>query len=329
MGERREWTDERLVAMLRERVLGGIHMGYVEAGTRLPSYREVAEETGVGDLRAVARAYAALEAEGLVEVRGRSGVFVAAQERIGGGVLAETARWAARVVREAWLRRVAVPALPELLRGLTAARAVRCAFVESTVDQTETFCQELRRDFGFDAVPVHADRLLPALEGGGDARALPPELRAADLLATTAFHAAELAPVAEALGIGLVVVRLNRVFTQAVRRQLDAGELVVLCVDPRFVERVRLVAGPPYADRIRGVLAMDTDAVARLDPRRPVLVSEAARAELPGVALPPSFTDEPMISAGSADDLAEALVRLNLEPRTADTHPHGDGTAAL
>jgi DNA-binding transcriptional regulator YhcF (GntR family) len=323
MGERRAWTDARLTEMLRERVLGGIHMGHLEAGVRLPSYREVADETGVADLRAVARAYAALEAEGLVEVRGRSGVFVAVQERIGGRVLAETARWAARVVREGWMRRVAVPALPGLLQTLTATRAVRCAFVESTVDQTETFCTELRRDFGFDAVPVHADRLVPVLEDGRDVRPLPEEVRGADLLATTAFHAAQLAPLAERLGIGLVVVRLNRSFTQAVRRQLDAGELVVLCVDPRFVERVRLVAGPPYAERIRGVLAMDRDAVARLDPGRAVLVSDAARHELPGVALPPSFTDEPMISAGSADDLAEALVRLNLEPRT--PLPDADG----
>lgn len=315
MAERREWTDERLAAMLRERVLGGIHMGYVEAGTRLPSYREVAEETGVEDLRAVARAYAVLQGEGLVEVRGRSGVFVAVQERVGDGVLAETARWAARVVREAWLRRVAVPELPELLRAFTCARPVRCVFVESTVDQTETFCAELRRDFGFHAVPVHADRLVPVMEGGHNVRPLPEELRAADLLATTAFHAAELAPLADELGIRLVVVRLNRVFTQAVRRQLEESELVVLCVDPRFVERVRLVAGAPYADRIRGVLAMDTETVARLDARRPVLVSEAARAQLAGMELPRSFTDEPMISAGSADDLAEALVTLNLESR--------------
>ncbi|HYW07386.1 MAG TPA: GntR family transcriptional regulator, partial [Longimicrobium sp.] len=73
----REWNAERLVDVLRERVLGGIHTGRLDTGDRLPSYREVTEQTGVTDLRTVARAYAVLEREGLVEVRGRSGVFVA------------------------------------------------------------------------------------------------------------------------------------------------------------------------------------------------------------------------------------------------------------
>ncbi|HEV3052321.1 MAG TPA: GntR family transcriptional regulator, partial [Longimicrobium sp.] len=116
-------AEARLVDLLRGRLLAAIHTGRVIAGSRLPSYREVSDETGM-DLRAVARAYAVLEAEGLVEVRGRSGVFLAEQKRVGGRLMAETARWLVAVGREAWLRRLRVPELPDFMRECTASRVV-------------------------------------------------------------------------------------------------------------------------------------------------------------------------------------------------------------
>jgi hypothetical protein len=64
---------------------------------------------------------------------------------------------------------------------------------------------------------------------------------------------------------------------------------------------------------VRTVLATDRDQVAKLDPSRPVLVTEAARSQLPDVPLPRSFPDQPMISPESADELLELLIRLNLE----------------
>ncbi|HEX8319128.1 GntR family transcriptional regulator [Longimicrobium sp.] len=82
-------AEARLADLLRGRLLAGIHTGRLAAVDRLPSYREISDEPGMV-LRAVARAYAFLEAEGLVEVRGRSGVFLAEQKRVGGRLLAET-----------------------------------------------------------------------------------------------------------------------------------------------------------------------------------------------------------------------------------------------
>jgi DNA-binding transcriptional regulator YhcF (GntR family) len=316
-GANGEWTDARLAELLRGRILGGIHTGRLDAGDRLPSYREVADETAV-DLRAVARAYRALEAEGLVEVRGRSGVFVAPQERIGGRVLAETARWLVSVLGSARTRRIRVPDFPEFVRECTTAHPVRCAFVESTVDQVESFCAELRTDLGFEAAAVHADLLTPAAVGDALLPRVPDEVRNAHLIATTAFHAAELRPLAERLGKPLVVIRLNRTFARELQRRAAEQEIPVLCVDPRFVERVRLAAGSVYAERIHGVSAHDAEAVARIDRSRPMVVSEAARAALPGVELPPSCPEEPMISAASAEELAEYLVRFNLEAMRED-----------
>lgn len=306
-------AEARLAELLRGRLLAGIHTGRLAAGDRLPSYREVSDETGV-DLRAVARAYAVLEAEGLVEVRGRSGVFLAEQKRVGGRFLAETARWLVAVGREAWLRRLRVPELPDFVRECTASRVVRCAFVESTVDQVASIGTELREDFGFDVAPLHADRFAPiAVKEADLGPRLPAELREADFIATTAFHAREMQVASAALDVPLVVIRLNPMFMREVQRTLAQQEMVVVCADPLYAERLKLFVGDQHPERVRTVLASDRDEVARLDPERPVLVTEAARSQLPDLPLPRSFPDQPMISPESADELLELLIRLNLE----------------
>jgi DNA-binding transcriptional regulator YhcF (GntR family) len=304
-------AEERLAQLLRGRFLAGIHTGRLNTGDRLPSYRDVSDETGL-DLRAVARAYAVLERDGLVKVKGRSGVVVAEQKRIGDRVLAETGRWFTAVVREAWTRRIRVADLPEFVRQCTASRVIRCAFVESTVDQVESVGCELREDFGFDVSFVHMDRFAPLPEEGQASR-LPAELRDADFIATTAFNASEMRELTGRLEVPLVVIRLNPLFLREVERTLADRVLTVVCVDPLFAERLRLMAGEEHPERIRTVLASDPGAVGRLDLSQPVLVSEAARRQLADMDLPRSFPDQPMISPQSADELAELLVRMNLE----------------
>jgi hypothetical protein len=287
-------TAESLEELIRGRIVAGIHVGRLSAGDRLPSYREVADEVRT-DLRAVARAYAAL----------------APQERVGGRVLAETAVWFVDVLREAWNRRIPAANLPAFARECTAARVVRCAFLESTVDQVESIGAELRDDFGFDVCSATADHF----GTGADGRTLDAvqKARGADFIATTAFHAAELREVADQLGLPLVVIRINPQFTREVQRTLSQGGLTVVCVDPLFAERVRLVAGDVNSDRLKTVLASDRAGVASLDLSESVLVSEAARKQLDDLRLPRSFPDQPMISPESARELHALLVRFNLE----------------
>lgn len=308
----REWNESQVRDLVRGRILSGIHNGHLDAGGRAPSYREIASETGL-DLRAVARIYAALEREGLVQVRGRQGVFIAPQERIGGRVLQETARWLVGVLRDAWTRQIPIPDLPEFVRECSSRAAVSCACIESTEDQLHTLCTELRRDFGFLSEPLHADRLVPMRAGYEAPHRIPDELRRADLLVTTAFHAAALRPIAHALDKPMIVVRLNAAIVRDLERRLRVGELVVICVDPRFLERLRLVVGGEHADRIRGILATDTGAIACIDPDAPVLISHAARARLPGFTHPGTLPKGPVLARQSASELAEFLVRFNLE----------------
>ncbi len=123
-----------LIEQLRDRIVSSLHRGRLHGGDRLPSLRTLSRYFDA-DPRAISAAYRVLEGEGLVEIRGRSGIYVAEQERLGAtGVLSETGRWVAGIAAEAWKRRVTLSDLPELIRRCTASVPLIAAFVESTED---------------------------------------------------------------------------------------------------------------------------------------------------------------------------------------------------
>ncbi|MBW3629363.1 MAG: GntR family transcriptional regulator [Gemmatimonadetes bacterium] len=138
-------TERDLAELLRDRVVGGLHRGTLHGGDRLAGVRETARETGL-DPRTVVRVYRELEAEGLVEVRGRSGVYVAPQERRAGEMLPETMRWMTGVIVESWRRMIRIPELPEFVRRCTSAERARCALVESVEDAARAYTLELGWD---------------------------------------------------------------------------------------------------------------------------------------------------------------------------------------
>lgn len=78
---------------LRRQVSEQASSGSLAAGTRMPTVRALAAELGIA-ANTVARAYRELEADGVLDTRGRAGTFVA-----GAGVDAE-ARAAARAYAE-------------------------------------------------------------------------------------------------------------------------------------------------------------------------------------------------------------------------------------
>ncbi|AJW78209.1 GntR family transcriptional regulator [Clavibacter michiganensis] len=55
--------------------------GELPVGARLPTVRALAEQAGVA-VNTVARAYKELEADGVIETRGRAGSFVAARDDV-------------------------------------------------------------------------------------------------------------------------------------------------------------------------------------------------------------------------------------------------------
>lgn len=82
---------------IKRRITEARDSGRFPAGHRLPPVRRLAAELGVA-ANTVARAYRELEAEGVIETRGRAGSFVAAT--------AQTAHKAARAAAHEYLARV-------------------------------------------------------------------------------------------------------------------------------------------------------------------------------------------------------------------------------
>jgi DNA-binding transcriptional regulator YhcF (GntR family) len=203
---------ESLTDRLRNHIVGEMHIGHVQGGDRLPTYREIAREWEV-DHRSVAAAYRVLENEGLVEIRERRGVFLREQERIGGEMPTETAAWVAD----------------------------------------------------------------------------------------------------EVLNKPYIIVRMHPAAAAAVERHLREHDLKVVCLDPRFAERVQIFAENQLDRGIRVILADDAEAIARIDPSEPVLVSRAVAARLKRDFNFVVNPRTPAFDPSSARELARVLIRLNLE----------------
>lgn len=300
---------------LRDRILNALHLGLLHPGDRLPSIRALWREMGV-DHRVVAQAYRTLEDEGLVEVRGRSGVYLAPQDQLGGELLAETARWMAGVLVEAWKRRMTVHEVPELIRRCTTTTRIRCAVVESNEDQMTAYCHELANDFGLDPVPVRISPVpLPRPERSVEFHAVEDALRAVAMVVTTSYHSRLVRKAAENVEIPAVTLTVNSEVVDIMQRRLRESGVTIVAVEAEFGNRMRamytdLIQRP---EQLRVVLADDSEAVAALDPREPVMLTRAARARLGEVRLPLLVPHSPTLSPQTARELLGLLIRLNVE----------------
>lgn len=308
-------TERDLIGLLRDRIVGGLHRGTLRGGDRLLGVRETARESGVNP-RTVAKAYRELEREGLVEVRGRSGVYVAQQERHDGEILPETMRWMTGVIVESWRRMIRIPEFPDFVRQCTGALRTRCVLAESIEDALRAYSFELEWDWGFDVDVVSLD--WPPARSSADR--LISRLQDADLIVTTSFHATPVGEAAERLGKPMVMLTTHPEFEAVIRRRLAEGQLTIVAVDPRFGDRFRAVYSK---ERIRLVLADDTEAVAALDPTEPVLLTRAAHERLGDVDLKLLFPHSPSFSPDAAREFAEIVIRLNQPARLQRDHEQG------
>lgn len=269
--------------------------------------RETAREAGV-DPRVVARAFRQLQTEGLVEIRGRSGVYVAPQERRDGEILPETMRWMTGLIVESWRRMIRLPELPDFVRRCTGAARVRCALVESVEDAVRAYSLELEWDLRFDVQLISLD---DAPEEDSEAWLLG-ELEDADLIVTTSFYAQSVNSLAQKLEKPLVLLKTHPECEAEIRRRLELGSLIVVAADPRFGDRIRTIYGQGLEeDRIQVVLADDAGATAELDLSEPVLLTRAAHERLGDITLTLIFPHSPSFSPESARDLAEVLIGFN------------------
>jgi DNA-binding transcriptional regulator YhcF (GntR family) len=102
---------------VRRQIAEQARSGELPVGTRLPTVRGFAGDLGLA-ANTVAKAYRALEADGVIETRGRHGTFVAAAGDAAQRQAAAAARdYAQRAVRLGLDRGAALAAVEEALRA--------------------------------------------------------------------------------------------------------------------------------------------------------------------------------------------------------------------
>jgi DNA-binding transcriptional regulator YhcF (GntR family) len=240
-----------VIDSLRQGIVAGLHLGTLKAGDRLPSLRRAAAEAHA-DPRVVLAAYRRLAVEGLVTLRPRSGVFVQAAPPAGDSRLPEVAS----LVVDVFLRGLALGIAPTALRRQARACLdtvrTRAACLECNDDQVYSLCRQVVEDYGFDATGVDVE----ALERGE-----PPSPRAAtaDLVLTTAFHAAQARRLGRRWRRPVIVATLDTQFALEVRRLLERGPVWWICTDPRFAAKVpRMFPGAAVEPFVLGHRALDS-----------------------------------------------------------------------
>lgn len=285
-------TTAALARLLRNRIAGAVFAGHTATGARLPSIRDFARHTGVNH-KTAGRVYEALAAEGVLELRPRSGAYVR-QPGNAFAMAGETPDWIARMLAEASGRAEGVASLPELIARVLGASELSCACVDATEDLRVGLTSELRHRFGLRVYPLCCDEGMPGDRHAEDRLAR--DLDAVDLVVTTPWHTS-ISRITRAMGKPLAVVAPDPSSVAAVRSRLIAAPLQLVCADSTFGERFRSLQDPDLRDRLRVIALDDPDAVDRLDPSAAIVVTDAAR---------------PIISrdrAGKAESLSAQLGR--------------------
>ncbi len=263
--------------VLRRRIVADLHLGRLKPGARLPSLRTVARELNVS-IRAAARAYANLERDGLVNVRGRSGIYLVAPFAVE-IPLEEPLKWYADMLGDAWSRRLPLSDVTRLLHDLVR-EPKHAVCIESTEDHMVAFCAELEEDFSLHTTAATLTPGGPLVEG--ERASLQETLARADFVVTTAFHAADIYDAAEAQHKPVVLVSVNDNLVRAFEAHLARGPVCVVGSDPSFVERFRTHLVERF--RNRGDLRVVSMADAASDPAltngSTVLYTRAARKRL-------------------------------------------------
>jgi hypothetical protein len=276
----------------------------------LPSARELASEFGV-DRRVVLAACRELAEEGLVEMRPRGGIYVAAGLGGTAGVPALSEEWIADVLAEGVSRDLPLSALPEWLRRSVETLRLRVVAVEGTADQIAGLCRELRDDYGLEASGVN----IAAIRSGEDD--VPVEVRRADLLVTTHSHARVVRRLAERLGKHCIIASVRSDLIGDEWRLLLRQPVYVVVDSPKFIETIRrFFASTPGADNLRP-LVLGRDDLSAIPDGAPTYVTQRARERLgdsriAGRILPPAR----LFSPESAREIIGFIVHANLEALT-------------
>jgi len=290
-----------LVSALRQRVLRAVQIGALAPGDRLPGVRALAGEFDA-DPRVVAEAYRVLEAEGLVTMRPRSGVYVAEALRVARP--RPSPRWMAELFAAGIARGIPAHELPGALSAALGRGRIRAVVVATTVDQTDGICRELIAELGVECRGVLAETLDPR-------QPMPRVIRRAQLLVSTEAHEARMRRLAARLGMPFVSITVRADLFDSEWALLRGQVAYVLVADPRFGRLVRSFIDAAGGHDEARVLVAGRDDLSRIPPYAPVYATQAARARigptrLPDGVLPPGR----ILSDESVRELMQAIIGI-------------------
>ena len=299
-------SSDVIVDAMRSRVLRGVQAGTLQPGDRLPGSREVTAEFDA-DYRAVIVAYKALQNEGLVELRPRGGVYIAAQKSGSSGVPPISESWVADIFAAALNRGLAAAELVELLPRCLETLRLRAVVIAETDDQVQGLCRELRDDFGFEAEGVLAHTARGATPA-------PLAVRRADLVVTVNAHADWVLALGNELQKEVIVISVRPELRQGEWTMLLRRPVYVLVATAQFGDMLRqFYADVPGVENLR-IIVFGSDDIASIPTGAPTYVTQGVRKQLgatriPGRIIPAART----IAASSAREIFLFMVRQNLK----------------
>ena len=307
-------APQDIVDVIRHRVLAGLHLGLFRAGARLPSARELGRDLGAHQ-RAVMAAYRALERDGVVEVRARSGVYVAPTALSPGWLLPQFQEWVVDTLVGGLRRGVPGPELADHIRRCIETVRLRALCTECNHDQLHYLCSELERDYGLATTSVDLDEL----SASGDL----PAFEQADLLVTSSLHADEIRRVARRVGKPWIAIVLRKDFVGEVTRLLSQGPVYFVVADPRYAEKLRVIYGRVRGARNLRTLVVGRDDLDRIPEAAPTYITKAARERLPDETplLSRTAPVERMFSRATAHEIFSFVVGANLAALRAQGSP--------
>jgi hypothetical protein len=293
-----------VAAALRQRLLSGLHLGMLRPGGKLPTVRELARELRA-DPRVVLAAYQQLEKEGIVELRQRSGIYVAPVGRLTGTELALEAGWVVDAALEGLRRGIPAPQYPRRIEQYLTRLPLRAACVECNQDQIASLSAELQADYGFEVTGVDVEDLASGTP--------PAAVRGADLVVTTPFHAGVVAELAERAGKSWVAASLRVDVYAEIARLLPTQGVYFVVSDATYATKLHGIFGHVPGAVNFLALVHGRDDLRRIPDDAPTYITAIARERLDDARLLARVMPERRaLSTESAREILTFVVRANM-----------------
>jgi DNA-binding transcriptional regulator YhcF (GntR family) len=298
-------SPEQLAHVFRERLLNQLHLGVVSPGDRLPSVRHMAREFGA-DPKVVHQVYHVLSGEGLVEVRPRSGVFVAKPAAF--ATQGSGRDWLVDALIEARRRGISPRKAIEVAARATTSTPLRALVIDRNRDQLWSIAEELRSDYGFATECLDlGDR--PHEE---NVATVEKALHEVDLVLTTAFERRAVRMLSSGSRVPVCAVTMCSELFAEVRRLLATQRVYFLVADSRFGAKLLTLFSSMGASNLRVLVHGEDDL--EVPSSAPVYITRLTRTLLAGEnryrpLLERGMPEARVFSEDTARDLVRFLVK--------------------